>query len=118
MMGQIRSFPQDLKHKQPIAEDLSGYVVVESNIEQDHNVIYVSGEYTEPTLVKDMKKQTCLLVRFANYCLDPSQGEVLPLLNALRHKICVNTHQKKRALKKEFLNAGVTLVHLDLPALI
>ena len=102
MLRQIRTFPKGLKHKQPKAEDMSGYLVIESNLEEDHNVIYVCGEYNEPSLIKDKKKQTCLLVRFANYCLDPPQGEVLPMLNALRNKICGETHQKKRTLKKEF----------------
>ena len=75
--------------------------MIKSNVEEDYNVVYVSGEYTEATLIEDMRKQTCLLVRFANYCVEPSGGEVLPMLNALRQKICGETHQKKRSLKKE-----------------
>ena len=102
MLRQIRKFPKDLKHKQPMAKDLLGFLVIQSNVHEDHNVTYISGEYTEPTLIRDKRKQTCLLVRFANYCVDPSPGQVLPMLNALRNKICGETHQKQRALKKNF----------------
>ena len=120
MMRQIMSFPDDLKHKQPNAEDLSCYLVIKSNVEEDYNVVYVSGEYTEAMLIEDMRKQTCLLVRFANYCVDPSGGEVLPMLNALRQKICGETHQKKRSLKKEFFecrrhsgSSGLTCINTN-----
>ena len=96
MMKQIRLFPVSLKHKQPPPKDLSGFMIIESNVQMDHNVIYVSGEYEKPSNINNKKKQTCLLVRFANYCEDPSQAEVLPMLMALQNKICGETQQKKR----------------------
>ena len=101
MMKQIRVFPVSLKHKQPPPKDLSGFMIIESNVQMDHNVIYVSGEYDKPSNINNKKKQTCLLVRFANYCEDPSQADVLPMLMALRNKICGETQQRKRSLKRE-----------------
>ena len=62
MLRQIRKFPKELKHKQPLAKDLSGFFVIESNVHEDHNVTYISGEYTEPTLIMGKNKHVFLYV--------------------------------------------------------
>ena len=118
MLQQIKKFPPELKHKQPLPEDLSGYMVINSILQEDHNVLYISGEYTAQTLVENKKKQTCLLMRFANFCEEPPDGTILPMLNAIKNKICGTTGNTKRHLKREFFechrlsgSSGLTCVN-------
>ena len=68
--------------------------------------------------MKTKKKQTCLLVRFANYCPDPTSSEFLIMLNALKTKICGVGHNKKGTNVREFFeckrfsgSSGLTCVN-------
>ena len=61
MLQQIKKFPLELKHKQPLPEDLSGYMVIDTILQEDYNVLYISGEYTTQTLVENQKNRHVFL---------------------------------------------------------